>query len=76
MAGGGGRSYPIQVGLQGDARAALRRMLEVAEPSGPRSEWLTVVRHLVQEWRAEVAPLANSDASPIRPERLCKELTA
>jgi acetolactate synthase-1/2/3 large subunit len=71
-----GRSYPIQVGLQGDARAALRKMLEVAEPSGPRAEWHTVVQHLVQEWRAEVAPLANSDASPIRPERLCKELTA
>jgi acetolactate synthase-1/2/3 large subunit len=71
-----GRSYPIQVGLQGDARAALRKMLEVAETSGPRTEWLTIVQHLVQEWRAEVAPLANSDALPMRPERLCKELTA
>ena len=50
-------------------------MFEVAEPSGPRTEWLTIVQHLVQEGRAEVAPLANSDAAPIRPERLCKELT-
>src|SRR5262245_64795650 len=71
-----GRSYPIQVGLQGDAKAALRKMIEAAAPSQPRTEWLTIVQHLVQEWRAEVAPLANSDASPIRPERLCTELTA
>jgi acetolactate synthase-1/2/3 large subunit len=70
-----GRSYPIQVGLHGDARTSLRKMIAAAEPSGPRTEWLTIVHHLVQEWRAEVAPLAHSDASPIRPERLCTELT-
>jgi acetolactate synthase-1/2/3 large subunit len=71
-----GRSYPIQVGLQGDARATLRKMLTVAEPGETRAEWLTIVQHLVQEWRAEVAPLATSNAAPIRPERLCTELTA
>jgi acetolactate synthase-1/2/3 large subunit len=71
-----GRSYPIQVGLQGDAKAALRKMLEAAEASGPRSEWLARVQQLVHAWREEVAPLAYSDAAPIRPERLCTELTA
>jgi acetolactate synthase I/II/III large subunit len=71
-----GRSYPIQVGLQGDAKAALRKMLEMAEPSAPRTEWLARVHQLVNAWREEVAPLAHSDASPIRPERLCTELTA
>lgn len=70
-----GRSYPIQVGLQGDAKASLRKMIEAADPIEPRTEWLNMVQHLVQEWRSEVAPLATSDASPIRPERLCKELT-
>jgi acetolactate synthase-1/2/3 large subunit len=71
-----GRSYPIQAGLQGDAKAALRRMIEAAEPSAPRVEWLARVQELVHAWREEVAPLAHSDASPIRPERLCTELTA
>jgi acetolactate synthase-1/2/3 large subunit len=71
-----GRSYPIQVGLQGDAKAALRKMIEAAEPSGPRSEWLARVQQLVHAWREEVAPLAHADTSPIRPERLCMELTA
>jgi len=71
-----GRSYPIQVGLHGDAKATLRKMLEVAEPSAPRAEWLGRVHELVHAWREEVAPLAHSDAAPIRPERLCTELTA
>jgi acetolactate synthase I/II/III large subunit len=71
-----GRSYPIQAGLQGDAKAALRKMIEAAEASGPRSEWLARVQQLVHAWREEVAPLAHSDSTPIRPERLCTELTA
>jgi acetolactate synthase-1/2/3 large subunit len=32
-----GRSYPIQVGLQGDARASLRKMIAAAEPPAPRT---------------------------------------
>jgi acetolactate synthase-1/2/3 large subunit len=71
-----GRSYPIQVGLQGDPQAALRKMLGAAAPGEPRSEWLARVQQLVHAWREEVAPLAHAEASPIRPERLCTELTA
>ena len=71
-----GRSYPIQAGLQGDAKAGLRKMIEAAEPSAPRTDWLARVQELVHAWREEVAPLAHADTSPIRPERLCTELTA
>lgn len=70
-----GRSYPTKVALLGDAKATLRRLMEVLEPLGPRTEWVSRAQQLVSEWRAEVAPLVNSDASPIRPERLCKEIT-
>ena len=70
-----GRSYPIQVGLQGDAKASLRKLIEHLEPLGSRAEWVGRAQDLVREWREEVAPLANSDASPIRPERLCKEIS-
>ena len=70
-----GRSYPAQAALQGDARASLRKLVEVLEPLGSRSDWVGLAQQLVQEWRDEVAPLANSDAAPVRPERLCKELT-
>jgi acetolactate synthase-1/2/3 large subunit len=29
---------------------------------------------MVGEWRSEAQPLLNSDATPIRPERLCREI--
>ncbi|PKB78837.1 MAG: acetolactate synthase [SAR202 cluster bacterium Io17-Chloro-G9] len=69
-----GRSYPIQVGLQGDARASLRKLIENLEPLGPRTDWVHRAQQLVKDWRDEVAHHVNSDASPIRPERLCKEI--
>ena len=70
-----GRSYPIQVGLQGDAKASLRKLIENMEPLGPRAEWVNRAQQLVKDWRDEVAPQVNSNGSPIRPERLCKEIT-
>ena len=70
-----GRSYPVRLGMQGDARATLRKMLEQCETAGPPTEWLDRVQQLIGEWREEVAPLVNSDELPMRPERLCKELS-
>jgi acetolactate synthase-1/2/3 large subunit len=70
-----GRSFSLALGLQGDAKASLRKMIEHAEPAAPRTEWIGQVQEWVQAWREEVAPLANSDQVPIRPERLCGELT-
>ena len=75
-----GRSFPITIGLQGDVRASLRKMIDQArevpaEAAGERAEWVKHVRKLVAAWRDEVAPLVNSDELPMRPERLCKELT-
>ena len=76
-----GRSFPISVGMQGDAGASLRKMIDnatdtvPAEPSAERVTWVGHVQRLVSGWRDEVAPMVNSDQLPMRPERLCKELT-
>src|ERR671922_1486529 len=70
-----GRNYPNTVSLVGDARVTLRRLLEVVQPAAPRAAWMQRVQELVSGWRAEVAPLRNSDAVPMRPERICKEIT-
>ena len=70
-----GRSYPAKVTLQGDARASLVRLMESLEPSSSRADWAKRARQLVAEWRQEVAPLVESDTAPVRPERLCKEIT-
>ena len=70
-----GRNYPVQVGLQGDVRSSLRRMIDRAAPDNSRAAWVGRVQDRVQEWKADVAPLVNSDILPMRPERLCRELS-
>ena len=65
-----GRSFPISVGMQCDARAGLRKMLahcsgvESSELSRSRAGWIARVHQLVREWRDEVAPLAELRSAP------------
>jgi len=70
-----GRNYPTQVALLGDARVTVERIFEALESVTPRPVWAERAGRLVAEWRAEMEPWLNSDAVPIRPERLCRELT-
>ena len=70
-----GRSYAMKVGLQGDVRNSLRRMINQADTVEPRTEWIGRVHELIQAWKEDVAKHVNSDIEPIRPERLCKELS-
>ena len=71
-----GRSYPVEVGLQGDAKVALRRLIDASKAGDGRADWVARAQNLVQDWRAAVAQRATSDAVPIIPDRLCTELTA
>ncbi|MGH7902982.1 MAG: thiamine pyrophosphate-binding protein [Candidatus Dormibacteraceae bacterium] len=68
-----GRHYPGQLSLHGDARATLKRMLEHARARANPS-WTSRVQELVARWREEVRDQVTSDATPIRPERLCADL--
>ena len=70
-----GRNYPNSVSLLGDAKVTLRRLIETVTPMEPRTGWVRRAQQLVGEWRAEVAPLRNSDTAPMRPERICQEIT-
>jgi len=70
-----GRSYPAAYGLQGDARRTLEAMLDVLEPTGGNAGWVSRAQEHVQNWRDEHEPVLTSNAVPIRPERLCQELT-
>ena len=69
-----GRNYPLAVGLHGDARRTLRRLLDRAEPVSARQSWIDRVQELVAAWKQGVSALAVSDQVPMRPERLCREL--
>ncbi len=70
-----GRNYPLRVGIQADARTALRRMLELAPASVDRGTWPTTAARHVAAWREQHASLLESDQVPLRPERLCAELS-
>ena len=71
-----GRNYPLRVAINSDARAALAAMLEGAGPTPANREgWLATVRGEVAEWRRQHLGRLRSEAAPIRPERICSELT-
>ena len=70
-----GRSYPNLVGLLGDAKVTVRGIIESVNPKAKKDLWAQHAQELVKEWRQEMEPLRNSGDSPIRPERLCKEIT-
>ena len=72
-----GRNYPNAVSLLGDAKVGLRQMVDAAQRKNPDSSsaWLGRVRQLVAEWRAKSEPMMKSDAMPMRPERICREVT-
>ena len=72
-----GRNYPNTVSLHGDAKVTLQKLIDAVGKQPPRrAEWLEQVKSYVTEYWAESEPLRNSDAVPLRPERICKELEA
>lgn len=71
-----GRNYPLVLGLVGDAKVTLRKLIDGCAPaSGLTKPWLDRVHALVAEWREKADRKRNSDANPIDPARLCKEIT-
>jgi acetolactate synthase-1/2/3 large subunit len=73
-----GRNYPNVASLAGDVKVTLQAMLQLTPaPSSSRSnEWTDRTAQLVAAWRAEFEPLLTSDAVPIRPERICREISS
>jgi acetolactate synthase-1/2/3 large subunit len=72
-----GRNYPLKAAVLGDAKVTLARMLEMArdETAARRKGWVEAARAICAEWTAKYGPALRSDAWPIRPERICGELS-
>ena len=73
-----GRNYPLQVAVNGDAKATLSRMLAHADraSAAKRKNWVGEAQTICREWRDKYQSSLASDVVPMRPERLCSELTA
>ncbi len=71
-----GRIYPARVALVGDVAVTTSRLVEVVSPQpGKTAGWVKHAQEAIAQWRAGFESMARSDAVPIRPERLCRELT-
>ncbi len=72
-----GRNYPVVAGVQGDAKVAVTKLLAMtnAESAGRRAGWAARAAEADQQWRDKYNDLLTSDEVPMRPERICKELT-
>ena len=72
-----GRNYNLEVAIHGDAKVILERMTTLADSKNipERTEWLSLITKLRRDWYYKYQPLMESDAKPIRPERLCREIS-
>src|SRR5271169_4352592 len=72
-----GRNYPLAAAVNGDAKVTLTRMLAFADraSAGKRKAWTGEVQNICGEWRDKYKIALESGAVPMRPERLCHELT-
>jgi acetolactate synthase-1/2/3 large subunit len=72
-----GRNYPLKAAVLGDAKVSLEQMLENADAATAkrRQSWIAEAQSICGEWREKYQPMLESDTVPIRPERICHELT-
>lgn len=71
-----GRSYPNTLGLMGDPKATMRKLLDALGTPQRDTSFAKRAAGIVAAWRAERAPDLASNDVPIRPDRLCAEITA
>ena len=72
-----GRNYPLEVGVMADAKMALTEMMKFADETKveKRISWVEEVQGYCRDWYDEFRPLLQSDSIPIRPERVCHDLS-
>jgi acetolactate synthase-1/2/3 large subunit len=70
-----GLNYPNEVSIWGDAKAALKLLNKHLSFHKPTSKWAKKTQGYLAEWRKELELKFSSDDVPIRPERLCIEIS-
>jgi len=72
-----GRNRPVDVGIVGDAKVVLQQLLEEGRDAfkgRKQLAWVDTLRGYDKRSQEKSAALLNSDAVPIHPLRLCKEV--
>jgi acetolactate synthase-1/2/3 large subunit len=73
------RVYPTEVGITADAKLALQHLVEELKSrdlSPDRwAEWRSELSRWKEEWEKSVAPMKNSEKSPLEYARVCTEVS-
>lgn len=72
-----GRNRPVDLGIVGDAKTVLRQLIDEAGDAFHKrgeSAWVEKLRGYDRKSQEKSEALLNSDATPIHPLRLCKEV--
>jgi thiamine pyrophosphate-dependent acetolactate synthase large subunit-like protein len=72
-----GRNRPVDLGIVGDAKTVLRQLIDEASDAFHKrgeSPWVEKLRGYDRKSQEKSEALLNSDATPIHPLRLCKEV--
>jgi acetolactate synthase-1/2/3 large subunit len=72
-----GRNYPLVAGINGDAKETLAQMLQAADTGSAqkRKPWVEQTQLACRDWLEKHKSMLGSEAFPIRPERVCAELS-
>lgn len=72
-----GRSYPKTFGILGDAKTTVAKMLQMTNVMKlkKKTKWGEMAGEIIHEWKESRKTLREADSMPIRPERLCKEIS-
>ena len=71
-----GRNYPVEVGIEGDARAVLEDVLERVREAEPRpnAQWVAEINDWFQRRKERLDEEGRDDSDPIKPQRVYAEL--
>jgi acetolactate synthase-1/2/3 large subunit len=73
-----GKSYPVEIGIVGDARATLKALIAEIAKAGPKPDaaYGKLVAERKAAWQVEVGKTQADAGKPIHPARLLKEVIA
>lgn len=71
-----GRNYPVEVGIEGDARAVLEELIEKVREAEPRTNpaWVSEINDWTARREQRLQAEGRLDQRPIKPQRVFAEL--
>ncbi len=73
-----GRNYPVEIGIEADAKDFLTRLLNIARAKGKRAGnidgWRAEISNWQSDWRNFCEPFERSSEVPIEPRRMLADM--